>query len=162
MGYCKRYVRRPAMFLAGLFLLIALPVEALDVHHDLQIALDPAENRLEGLDTITVGPTAPADLVLHINEKATGLNLLVDGRPAPFSFENGRLHLKPVKFEGNRSASNQPGVRCCFRRPGPRDAGQHRQPGLRRQRHHLTSGYVSPLSVPAGIRTSKPSGSPSD
>ena len=85
------------MVIAGLILLIAFPVKALDVHHDLQIILDPAENRLEGFDTITIGPAAPADVVLYLSEKATGLNLLVDDRPAPFSFENGRLHLKPVK-----------------------------------------------------------------
>ncbi|MGB5424239.1 MAG: M1 family aminopeptidase [Desulfobacterales bacterium] len=85
------------MLLVGLFLLIAFPVEALDVHHDLRVVLNPAENRLEGLDTITIGPAAPADLVLNLNEKATGLKLLVDGRPAAFSFENGRLHLKPGK-----------------------------------------------------------------
>ena len=85
------------MLLVGLFLLIAFPVEALDVHHDLRVVLDPAENRLEGLDTITIGPAAPADVVLNLNEKATGLKLLVDDRPAVFSFENGRLHLKPGK-----------------------------------------------------------------
>ncbi|MEN8751973.1 MAG: hypothetical protein AB1Z18_04290, partial [Desulfobacterales bacterium] len=97
MDYSKHYVRLQAMVIAGLILLIAFPVKALDVHHDLQIILDPAENRLEGFDTITIGPAAPADVVLYLSEKATGLNLLVDDRPAPFSFENGRLHLKPVK-----------------------------------------------------------------
>ena len=84
MDYSKLYVRLPAMVIAGLILLIAFPVQALDVHHDLQIILDPAENRLEGFDTITIGPAAPADVVLYLSEKATGFNLLVDGRPAPF------------------------------------------------------------------------------
>jgi len=89
------------MLLAGLFLLIAFPVEALDVHHDLKIVLYPAESRLEGFDVVTIGPAAPADVVLFLNEEATELDLLVDGRPVPFSFENGRLHLKPVT--GKRS-----------------------------------------------------------
>ncbi|MEJ2475460.1 MAG: hypothetical protein P8Y74_16470, partial [Desulfobacterales bacterium] len=96
MHFFQNNVIRPAMLLAGLFLLIACPVEALDVHHDLKVVLYPAENRLEGFDTITIGPAAPADVELFLNEKATGLDLLADGRPVPFSFNDGRLKFKPV------------------------------------------------------------------
>jgi hypothetical protein len=101
MYCCKHYVRRPAILLAGFFLLFAAPVEALEVHHDLRVVLNPAENRLEGLDTITVGPTGTADVVIYLNERATGLNLLLDGRRAAFSFDNGQLRLKPGQVNGD-------------------------------------------------------------
>ena len=126
------------MVLAGLFLLIAFPVEALDVHHDLQIVLDPAENRLEGFDTITIGPAAPADVVLYLNEKATGLNLLVDGRPAPFSFENGRLHLKPVKGKASDPLQISLAYAAVFDDPVPVMPANTDNPG------YGVSGTISP------------------
>lgn len=101
MDLIEKYVKRTVVLLACFFPLTVCPVDALDVHHDLRIVLDPTENRLEGVDTMTIGPAAPADVVLHLNEKATGLSLLVDGRPAAFSFENGRLRLKPGKVRGS-------------------------------------------------------------
>ena len=126
------------MLLVGLFLLIAFPVEALDVHHDLRIVLDPAENRLEGLDTITIGPAAPADVVLNLNEKATGLKLLVDGRPAAFSFENGRLHLKPGKEKRSDPLQISLAYAAVFDDPVPVMPANTDNPG------YGVSGTISP------------------
>jgi hypothetical protein len=126
------------MLLAGLFLLIAFPVEALEVHHDLQIALNPTENRIEGLDTITIGPGAPAEVVLYLNEKATGLNLLVDGRPTAFSFESGRLHLKPVKAKASDPLKISLAYAAVFDDPVPVMPANTDNPG------YGVSGTISP------------------
>jgi hypothetical protein len=138
MDYFQNNVTRPAMLLAGLFLLIAFRVEALDVHHDLKIALDPAENRLEGFDTITIGTAAPAEVVLFLNEKATGLELLVDGRPVPFSFKNGRLVLKPVTFERSDPLQISLAYAVVFDDPVPVMPANTDNPG------YGVSGTISP------------------
>ena len=131
-------MRRPSNLLVGLFLLIAFPVEALDVHHDLRITLHPAENRLEGVDTITIEPAAPADLLLYLTEKATGLELLVDGRPAPFSFENGRLHLKPVNVKSSDPLHISLAYTAVFDDPVPVMPANTDNPG------YGVSGTISP------------------
>jgi hypothetical protein len=138
MDFSKYCVGLPAMAIAGLVLLTAFPVQALDVHHELQIVLDPAENRLEGFDTITIGPTAPAEVVLYLNKKATGLNLLVGGRPAPFSFENGRLHLKPVKMKGSDPLRISLAYAAVFDDPVPVMPANTDNPG------YGVSGTISP------------------
>ncbi len=92
-----RHVLRAVLFSGFLFLLSAVPGAALDVHHDLKIVLDPSASRLEGADTLTIGPVAPAEVVLELTEKATGLAVAIDGNPASFSFGRGRLRLQPGK-----------------------------------------------------------------
>ncbi len=124
--------------MAGLFLLIAFPVEALDVHHDLRITLHPAENRLEGVDTITIGPAAPADVVLYLTEKATGINLLVDGRPAPFSFENGQLRLEPGSVKASDPLRISLAYAAVFNDPVPVMPANTDNPG------YGVSGTISP------------------
>jgi hypothetical protein len=138
MHFFQNNVIRPAMLLAGLSLLIAFPVAALDVHHDLKIVLDPAENRLEGFDTITIGPAAPDDVVLFLNEKATGLDLLVDGRPVPFSFNNGRLQLKPVTGKRNEPLQISLAYAAVFDDPVPVMPANTDNPG------YGVSGTISP------------------
>jgi hypothetical protein len=138
MDLCKHNARRPAILLAGLFLLIAFPVEALDVHHDLRITLHPAENRLEGVDTITIGPAAPADVVLYLTEKATGINLLVDGRPAPFSFENGQLRLEPGSVKASDPLHIRLAYAAVFNDPVPVMPANSDNPG------YGVSGTISP------------------
>ena len=138
MDCCKHNARPPAILLAGLFLLIAFPVEALDVHHNLRITLHPAENRLEGVDTISIRPTAPADVVLYLTEKATGLNLLIDGRPASSSFENGRLRLKPGKVKGSDPLHIRLAYAAVFNDPVPVMPANTDNPG------YGVSGTISP------------------
>ncbi|MFZ1957377.1 MAG: M1 family aminopeptidase [Desulfobacterales bacterium] len=138
MDCCKQNARPPAILLAGLFLLIAFPVEALDVHHNLRITLHPADNRLEGVDTITIGPAAPDEVVLYLTEKATGLNLLVDGRPAPFSFENGRLRLEPGSVKTSDPLYIRLAYTAVFNDPVPVMPANTDNPG------YGVSGTISP------------------
>ncbi len=101
MDFCKQHAKRTAILLAGLFTLIVSPVAAFDVHHDLRIVLDPVGSRLEAVDTLTIGPAAPVDVVLQLSNKATGLDLKIDGGSAAFTFDNGRLRLKTGKAKGS-------------------------------------------------------------
>ncbi|MFZ0612196.1 MAG: M1 family aminopeptidase [Desulfobacterales bacterium] len=96
MVLAEKRVLRAAIVSGLLFFLSAAPSAALDVHHDLRIVLDPSASRLEGTDTLTIGPVAPAEVVLDLTEKATIHSLTIDGRPQAFAFANGRLRLKPA------------------------------------------------------------------
>ncbi|MGB5617739.1 MAG: M1 family aminopeptidase, partial [Desulfobacterales bacterium] len=105
---------------------------------DLRITLHPAENRLEGVDTITIGPAAPADVVLYLTEKATGINLLVDGRPAPFSFENGQLRLEPGSVKASDPLRISLAYAAVFNDPVPVMPANTDNPG------YGVSGTISP------------------
>ncbi|MFZ0243432.1 MAG: M1 family aminopeptidase [Desulfobacterales bacterium] len=87
-----------AAIVSGLLFLVSVaPGAALDVHHDLRIVLDPSASRLEGTDTLTIGPAAPAEVVLALTEKATIRSVTIDGRPQAYVFASGRLRLKPAQ-----------------------------------------------------------------
>ena len=65
----------------------------LRAHHNLQVQLDPASNKLTGIDDITLTAPDTRVLVFRISERVSQLKVEVNKQPRDFSFENGRLKL---------------------------------------------------------------------
>jgi len=65
---------------AVLLLLTALPVAALEVDHDLRVALFPSRARLEGVDRIRVRPQGARQLAIALSGALDDLAVEVDGR----------------------------------------------------------------------------------
>jgi hypothetical protein len=80
--------------LLGIFTLAAVSQAAgLRAHHNLQIEVFPAANKLTGLDHITIKSAAARVLEFHISERVSPLKVAVNKKPRDFDFENGRLKL---------------------------------------------------------------------
>lgn len=65
----------------------------LRAHHDLQVELDPAANRLTGIDDITLTAPDTGILEFRLSERVSPLKVEVNHQPRAFSFNGGRLKL---------------------------------------------------------------------
>ncbi len=77
----------------GVILLSCAAAGAAVIHHDLEVAIEPDDHRLTGSDHIQVQPQGSRALIFDLAQQATDLQVFVDGRPAPFRFENARLRV---------------------------------------------------------------------
>jgi hypothetical protein len=71
------------------------------LNHDLQITLIPEEHRLVGVDNVRVEGDGRSSLVFSLSEKASVKEVLAQGLPCSFTFEDGQLR---VLFKGNELA----------------------------------------------------------
>jgi hypothetical protein len=62
-------------------------------HHDLKIHLFPIERRLAGEDRLRIHPHGSQSLSLSLSERASVLEVKVNGRPSSFGFRDGHLHV---------------------------------------------------------------------
>jgi hypothetical protein len=65
----------------------------LRAHHHLQIQLDPASNKLSGIDDITLTAPDTRTLEFRLSERVSQLKVEVNRQPRDFSFDRGRLTL---------------------------------------------------------------------
>ena len=63
----------------------------LSVHHDLMLVLHPSENKLSGLDTITIEQGKFSTLALLLSQGATVHDVTVSGKSRAFVFNDGQL-----------------------------------------------------------------------
>ncbi len=79
------------------------------LHHDLQISLFPHEKRISGTDTLTVNPDGATKLGFNLSERIRVSEISVNGRPAPFTFQNSLLQvpLSPGENHGVTAVSIQ-------------------------------------------------------
>jgi aminopeptidase N len=81
----------------------ALSAESsLSVHHDLKIALNPAETRLSGFDTVTVDARNASSLAFLLSQTASVHSVSISGNSRPFSFKTGQL-LIPLKSSDRKN-----------------------------------------------------------
>lgn len=73
------------------------------VHHDLKIILHPSENRLSGLDTLTLDARDVSDLTLLLSQTAMVHSVNVSGTKRSFSFKSGQL-LIPLEGDDRRDS----------------------------------------------------------
>jgi len=66
------------------------------VHQDLMLVLHPSENKLSGLDTITIEQGKFQTLALLLSQGATVHDVTVSGKSRAFVFKDGQL-LIPYK-----------------------------------------------------------------
>jgi uncharacterized iron-regulated protein len=91
------------------FVLIGLALAAsaaeIQIAHDLQIELIPAENKLVGRDEMTIRPNGRDALEFRLSRRISTLAVSVDGKPGKFGFANDRLRI--VLDPPDRSAEPQ-------------------------------------------------------
>ena len=95
--FCQMYTRKlkqTLLLLISIGVLIATPVDAFHVHHDMRIVLDPDSNRLRGVDTLTIRPAPANESILHINRHATAVRIEANDQPVPFEFKNTALRVR--------------------------------------------------------------------
>jgi hypothetical protein len=68
----------------------ASQVDAIQVHHDLRLLLEPNKNLHHGNDSITLRPGSKAGLVLFLNREAISVQILMDGQPVPLKERSHR------------------------------------------------------------------------
>jgi hypothetical protein len=61
------------------------------LHHDLKIFMNPSENKLSGLDTVTVDSGNASRLAFLLSKTATVHNVSLSGNNRAFTFKNGQL-----------------------------------------------------------------------
>jgi len=61
------------------------------VHHDLKIVLHPSENKLSGVDIVTVDVRDVTSLTLLLSQKASVHSVSISGKNRTFVFKNGQL-----------------------------------------------------------------------
>ncbi len=82
-------------FFCVLPLLIVLTAPAFaGVEHDLAVRLDPERHLLSGIDEIMLTGTAAAGPVFFLAPQAEIRRVAVDGRPADYRFERGRVRVE--------------------------------------------------------------------
>jgi hypothetical protein len=96
--YSTKFLNKQYLILMGVLLVLLAfatvsQATGLHVHHNLQIELYPAANKLIGIDAISIKPDAAAILEFHISERVTQLKVAVNNKPRDFNFENGRIKL---------------------------------------------------------------------
>ena len=122
------HIRRTVLALAAVLCLQAAASAAaapLEVRHDLRISLAPASHELRATDRITaLGPGGPWP-ALHLAPQARGITVTLDGRPAGFTFRQGRLSLA-----GQRTGKVlEIAYRCVFDDPAPAAPASNDNPG---------------------------------
>jgi aminopeptidase N len=89
------------IFLCSMLLLFscsAVQAAPKSLHHDLQVSLSLSENKISGLDSITLNPGQDSSLLFYLSKKAHVTRVEVNGRLVAFTFDGGRLHV-PLNFE---------------------------------------------------------------
>ena len=80
--------------LLGVFAFAAVSqATGLRAHHNLQIELYPAANKLTGSDDIAIKSDTAGILEFRLSERVSQLEIEVNKKPRNFNFENGRLKL---------------------------------------------------------------------
>jgi len=77
------------LFGAAPHALAASPV----VHHDLVVTLYPEAQRLAGTDTVKLTPSGAAHMTFALAPGARIINVSMDEKAVPFTFEGGGLHI---------------------------------------------------------------------
>jgi hypothetical protein len=65
----------------------------IQIAHDLQVELIPAENKLVGTDDMTIRAHGEETLEFRLSRRISKLDVSVKGKPGNFSFENDRLRI---------------------------------------------------------------------
>ncbi|MGD9041142.1 MAG: hypothetical protein PVH82_15975, partial [Desulfobacteraceae bacterium] len=84
------------IFLCSMLLLFscsAVQAAPKSLHHDLQVSLSLSENKISGLDSITLNPGQDSSLLFYLSKKAHVTRVEVNGRLVAFTFDGGRLHV---------------------------------------------------------------------
>ncbi len=94
-------VAMACLFLFG----VAAPALAVSpvVHHNLVVTLYPEGQRLTGTDTLELTPQGATRMTFALARQARIIDVSVDGKAPPFTFEDGRLHI-PLPRNGLRHA----------------------------------------------------------
>ena len=77
----ERRVKRKLLLVTFLPVFGVAPADALHVHHEMRIRLDPDHRRREGIDTLSIRPTLIAFSILYLNLRATDLRMEMNGQP---------------------------------------------------------------------------------
>ena len=98
-NYSTKCLNKQYLILVGaLLVLLAFAAVSqatgLQVHHNLQIELYPAANKLIGIDVISIESNAAGILEFHISERVTQLKVDVNNKSRNFNLENGRIKLR--------------------------------------------------------------------
>jgi aminopeptidase N len=75
------------------------------VHHDLVVTLYPEAQRLTGTDTVKFAPSGAALVTFALAPGARIINVSMDEKASPFTFEGGGLHI-PLPSNGRRGEIN--------------------------------------------------------
>jgi hypothetical protein len=63
------------------------------LHHDLQVSLSPSENKISGLDRISVDPNQASSLFFNLSQKVHVSKVEVNRTSVSFTFQEGRLQV---------------------------------------------------------------------
>lgn len=88
----EQKVKLKLLLITALLIIGAAPADALHVHHDMQIRLDPDNRRIEGVDTLLIRPAPIASPILYLNPRATDLRMEMNGQPITFERIGAALH----------------------------------------------------------------------
>jgi hypothetical protein len=124
-GTGKRRIRRRT----GAFLLASLLLfpgsargEPAVTRHDLSVRLDPKNQALSGVATLTVRPGGNRSLALSLSENAAVEKVGAGGRSLSFSFEKGSLRIAlPAEISWEEEISLTVAYRALFRDRVPED-----------------------------------------
>ena len=99
-GSSNGFRRKSLTVVLGLATLLApLPgsraadAEPISLHHDLRVVLAPGNQRLSGLDAMTVNPNGEASLVFRLSRTAVVHEVRIHDRSSPFEFKEGALEV---------------------------------------------------------------------
>ncbi len=90
MKYYTRYLGSAAIIL----LVLAAALCEAQVHHNLEIALEPQQQAVRGIDTIRVGPPVPEILRFDLAPQARIASVTAGGIAVPFKFQDGVLEIE--------------------------------------------------------------------
>jgi len=90
----KFYLSMSGIVIAILAAAAGSQAAGLHAHHNLQIELYPAANKLIGIDHIAIKPDAAGILKFRISERVSQLTVEVNGKSRNFNFEDGHIKLK--------------------------------------------------------------------
>jgi hypothetical protein len=90
----KQYLIPMGVLLFLLAFAAGAQAAGLRAHHNLQIELYPAANKLIGIDAISIKPDAAEILEFRISEGVSQLKVDVNKKSRNFNFENGRIKLR--------------------------------------------------------------------
>ena len=88
----ERRVKLKLLLITFLLVFGVAPADALHVHHEMRIRLDPDHHRIEGVDTLSIRPASIASPILYLNPRATDLRMEVNGQPITFERIGAALH----------------------------------------------------------------------
>jgi aminopeptidase N len=99
------------------------------LHHDLQVSLSLRENKISGLDRISLDPNQTSSLIFYLSKKVHVTKVAVNGRPVAFTFERGRLHVPLSHKKRDRQASVSVAYEGVFNDPVPESPLNTDNPG---------------------------------